>query len=218
MPPRLCAEVAAICVGPYELKSVEQKSSSGGVEWARCAMAAVTMSPPQVSSMFRGMPALTARSRTARALVRPPTLDILRFMRSAARSDRIRTSMPMSSILSSITKGSGHLWRTLRHSSYERQGCSMYTSRFFTPFTTLRASCTSQPVLASHSRGMCRPASPAARSSAVLLSSMALTACILSMSSLALPPTFSWKIRYPICTYFSTLAAMFSALSCEMAR
>jgi hypothetical protein len=54
-------------------KSHLQKRKSVGVEWARCAMAAVTMSPPQVSSMFIAMPALTARSRTARALVSPPT-------------------------------------------------------------------------------------------------------------------------------------------------
>ncbi len=57
-----------------------ENRNSGGVECARCAIAAVTMSPPQVSSMVMAMPSATHRSRICRALVRPPTLEILRLI------------------------------------------------------------------------------------------------------------------------------------------
>ena len=56
------------------------EQNSGGVECARCAIAAVTMSPPQVSSMVMAMPSETQRSRICRALVSPPTLEILRLI------------------------------------------------------------------------------------------------------------------------------------------
>ncbi|SVE12168.1 uncharacterized protein METZ01_LOCUS465022, partial [marine metagenome] len=41
------------------MKSVAVKSSSVGVEWARWAMAAVVMSPPQASSIVMAMPSET---------------------------------------------------------------------------------------------------------------------------------------------------------------
>jgi hypothetical protein len=48
-----------------ELKSVVVKRYSSGVLWARCAIAAVTMSPPQVSSIVVAMPRSTHKSRAS---------------------------------------------------------------------------------------------------------------------------------------------------------
>ena len=58
------------------------KRNRSGVLCARWAMAAVVMSPPQVSSIVIAMPSDTHRSRICRAWVRPPTLEILRLMTS----------------------------------------------------------------------------------------------------------------------------------------
>jgi hypothetical protein len=58
-------------------------------------MAAVTMSPPQVSSIFIGIPALTARSLMALAFVKPPTLLILRLITSALLSAIILARTPV---------------------------------------------------------------------------------------------------------------------------
>ena len=69
-------------------------------------MVAVTMSPPQVSSIVIGIPEATQRSRISRALVRPPTLEIFRLIASIASS-----AIPLSSDVrprrssSSSTKG-----------------------------------------------------------------------------------------------------------------
>ena len=93
------------------------------------------------TSIFIGMPLAAAKSRIMRAFVSPPTLnhsgqhvrfiivfladswfmttyfDIFRLIASAALSARIRTSIPISSMFSSMMNGKGQLRRTLRHSS-----------------------------------------------------------------------------------------------------
>ena len=61
-------------------------------------MAAVVMSPPQLSSIVMAIPSETHRSRAWRALVSPPNLLILMFTTSIARSAWPRTSTSMPSI------------------------------------------------------------------------------------------------------------------------
>ena len=68
-------------------------------------MAAVMMSPPQVSSIVIAMPRATQRSRIWRARVSPPTLEILRLITSMAWSAWPRSTISSPSITSSSTNG-----------------------------------------------------------------------------------------------------------------
>ena len=61
----------------HDQQSDLQKRYLGSVECASAAMAAVTMSPPQVSSIFIGIPLCAAKSLIARARVKPPTYSTL---------------------------------------------------------------------------------------------------------------------------------------------
>ncbi len=63
-----------------------------GVLAARCDTAAVTRSPPHVSSIVTAIPSDSARSRICRARVRPPTFEILRLNASIARASCARIS------------------------------------------------------------------------------------------------------------------------------
>ena len=85
--------------------------------WARCAMAAVATSPPQLSSIVMAMPMATQKSRISRALVRPPTLPILRLIASIAPSAWPRATMSSPSITSSRMNGLAVRRRTVRQAS-----------------------------------------------------------------------------------------------------
>ena len=91
---------------------MDVNKNSGGVLWARWAMAAVVTSPPQLSSIVIAMPSETQRSRACRALVKPPNLLILMLTTSMARSAWPRSRGSSESITSSSTNGWSQ-WRRI---------------------------------------------------------------------------------------------------------
>src|SRR5262245_4702792 len=99
-------------------------SASVGVPAARCAVVALTMSPPPESSIMSRIPSATAVSRIWRAGSRPPTRLTLRLIWSIASRPAARMSVGRSPMTSSSTIGSEVRRRTARHSSSVGHGCS----------------------------------------------------------------------------------------------
>ena len=79
--------------------------SVGAVAGLSVTVAAVVMSPPQLSSRVIAIPIETHRSRTCLVFVSPPSLLIFRFTTSIARSALARSSTSRLSMFSSRTKG-----------------------------------------------------------------------------------------------------------------
>ena len=97
---------------------------SSGVDSDRCAIAAVSISAPPVSSTVIMKPRSTATSRTWRVCVTPPSLDIFSVSPSAAPRRWI-SSISCSEVTdSSSTIGLSSMRRTDMFSSIVGHGCS----------------------------------------------------------------------------------------------
>ncbi len=157
---------------------------------------ALTMSPPQVSSIIRRIPSSTAVSRMRRAGRSPPTRLVFRLTWSMASRPAARTRVGRSVMTSSRTIGSVVRRRTARHSSSVGQGCSSRnrgTSR--TRLAKRIASCRRHAPLASPVISSPGPVS-------------ATTAATRSASSEGAAPSLSWNLRMPAARSRRANAAM----------